>query len=93
MRVEPLFSQAPLPDVAPPAGGQGPDDAAFSRALDALANLLGDADGAEDAFAYGKGTLQEAVYERARADVALSAATAAAQRAAQSVQTILNMQV
>ena len=55
--------------------------------------MLGSAEGAEDSFAYGGGTLQEAVYERARADVALSVATATAQRITQSVQSVLNMQV
>jgi flagellar hook-basal body complex protein FliE len=51
------------------------------------------AQSAEDAFARGAGSLQDAVYERARADVALAVATAAAQRGAQAIQSILNMQV
>lgn len=95
MRVEPLLPDAPsLPDAAPPsAPAGGPDPAGFARALDALGTTLGGANAAEDAFASGSGSLQEAVYERARADVALSVATAAAQRAAQAVQSILNMQV
>lgn len=88
MRVEPL-----LPD-APPLGTLGRGDAAgFAKALDALSEMLGSAEAAEDSFAYGGGTLQEAVYERARADVALSVATATAQRITQSVQSVLNMQV
>lgn len=87
MRVEPI-----RPDVA---AGTGPfdDGAAFGSALDALGGLLTGAHRAEDAFAGGFGTLQEAVYERARADVALSVAAATAQRTAQSVQTLLNMQI
>jgi flagellar hook-basal body complex protein FliE len=54
---------------------------------------LNKAEGAEDAFAAGSGDLQSAIYERARADVALSVATAAAQRTTQALQSILNMQV
>jgi flagellar hook-basal body complex protein FliE len=87
VRVEPL-----LPDAAPFAAAGG-DAGAFAKALDALYTILGSAQRAEDAFADGGGTLQEAVYERARADVALSVATATAQRVAQSVQSILNMQI
>ena len=55
--------------------------------------MLRGAESAEDAFAAGAGSLQDAVYERARADVALSAATATAQRSAQAISSILNMQV
>jgi hypothetical protein len=33
------------------------------------------------------------MYRRAQADIALSVATAAAQRAAQAVQTLLNLQI
>jgi hypothetical protein len=92
VRIEPI-----VPDV-PPAlgdgGGAGNRSAGeFSRALDALANALGGATRAEDDFAAGAGTLETAAYERARADVALSVATAAAARASQAVQSILNMQV
>lgn len=89
MRIEPL-----IPDEAPAARAAAPADAGpFSRALDDLGSLLGNAERAEDAFASGAGDLQNAVYERARADVALSVATAAAQRSAQALQAILNMQV
>jgi flagellar hook-basal body complex protein FliE len=88
VRVEPL-----LPDAAPFAAAGSGDAGAFAKALDALGSILGSADSAEDSFAYGGGTLQEAVYERARADVALSVATATAQRIVQSVQAVLNMQV
>ncbi|HVA34205.1 MAG TPA: flagellar hook-basal body complex protein FliE [Candidatus Baltobacteraceae bacterium] len=92
MTVEPL-----LPDAAPqipltnrPALSA---DAAFARALDEFGSILTGAQTAEDAFANGAGSLQEAVYERARADVALSVATAAASRAAQAIGSIMNMQV
>ena len=57
------------------------------------ANVLAGATQAEDDFAYGRGTLQDAIYERAQADVALSVATATAQRIAQAAQSVLNMQV
>lgn len=89
MRVEAL-----VPDIAPglrPASA--PDAGAFSGMLDDLGAVFQKAEGAEDAFASGTGDLQSAVYERARADVALSVATAAAQRGAQALQSILNMQV
>ncbi|MBV9333526.1 MAG: flagellar hook-basal body complex protein FliE [Candidatus Eremiobacteraeota bacterium] len=87
MTVEPL-----VPD-APPASESPRDDGLFAEALDAVADALSGATRAEDAFAYGRGTLQDAIYERAQADVALSVATATAQRLAQAVQSILNMQV
>lgn len=89
MRVEPL-----VPDVPPasqPAPAARPD--AFNGILDDIGSVLGSAQRAEDAFAAGHGDLQSAVYERAKADVALSVATAAAQRAAQALQSILAMQV
>jgi hypothetical protein len=89
MRVETL-----IPDTAPAASaGKAPDAAAFGKLLDDLGSVLGSAEHAEDAFASGVGDLQSAIYERARADVALSVATAAAQRTAQALQSILNMQV
>lgn len=86
MRVEPLIPDAPAPQSSA-------DAAAFARALDALGDVLAGATRAEDDFAYGRGTLQDAVYERAQADVALSVATATAQRVAQAAQSVLNMQV
>jgi flagellar hook-basal body complex protein FliE len=91
MRVEPL-----LPDVAPgyDAGVASESDARlFGAVLGSLGAILNAAQGAEDAFARGTGTLHDAVYERARADVALAVATSAAQRAATAVTSILNMQV
>jgi flagellar hook-basal body complex protein FliE len=88
VRVEPF-----VPDVAPAMPTASPAEASFSNALDALGATLERAQGAEDAFAAKRGSLQEAIYERARADVALAVATAAAQHAAQSVQSVLNMQI
>lgn len=87
MRVEPL-----VPD-APRAGPDAGDGRAFARALDEVGAALTGASRAEDEFAYGRGTLQAAIYERARADVALAVATSTAQRLTQAVQSVLNMQV
>jgi flagellar hook-basal body complex protein FliE len=88
MKVEPL-----IPDVAPAPLAASPGAAPFADVLDALGTTLERAQGAEDAFAAKRGSLQEAIYERARADVALAVATAAAQHAAQAVQSVLNMQI
>jgi flagellar hook-basal body complex protein FliE len=89
MRVE-----AWIPDLPASARTALPSDAgAFSGVLDDLGAVFGKAEHAENAFAAGVGDLQTAIYERARADVALSVATAAAQRGAQALQSILNMQV
>lgn len=89
MRVEAL-----IPDAPPAQRMPGEANAsAFAQMLDGLGSVLGKAENAEDAFAAGTGDLQTAVYERARADVALSVATAAAGRTAQALQSILNMQV
>jgi flagellar hook-basal body complex protein FliE len=88
MRIETL-----VPDVAPRQTTSAPQDKTFGRILDDLGSVLGKAERSEDAFAAGTGDLQTATYERARADVALSVATAAAQRTAQALQSILNMQV
>lgn len=91
MIVEPIVPDvAPAPRLAAPAP---PQQSAFDRALDDAGAILQDAQRAEDAFASGTGDLQRAIYERARADVALSVATAAAQRAVQALQSVLNMQV
>ena len=93
MTVEPIAGGAPiLPDEPSIRINRG-DAAFFSSALDDLDSALTGAARAEDDFAYGRGTLQAAVYERAQADVALSVAVATAQRAAQSVQSVFNMQV
>ena len=89
MTVVPLVPDAPVASPVP----RDSDAGAFARALDALGDALQGAENAEDTFAAGGGTLQQAVYARARADVALSVATAAAQRSAQAISSILNMQV
>lgn len=65
----------------------------FAKVLDDLGSVLGHATESEDNFANGSGDLQTAVYERARADVALAVATAAAQRTTAALQSIFNMQV
>ena len=87
MRVELLTPDAP---AAPQAAG---DASMFARALEEVRSQLTGATQAEDAYANGGGTLQSAMYERARADVALSVATAAAQRLSQAISSVLNMQI
>jgi flagellar hook-basal body complex protein FliE len=87
MRVEPL-----VPDI-PRTENASTDVAGFARALDAIGGALMSANQAEDNFAYGRATLQEAVYERAQADVALAVASSTATRITQAVQSILNLQV
>ena len=88
MRVEPLVLDTP---IAQPEAHKG--DGAFGKVLDDVGAVLTRAERSEDAFANGTGDLQSAVYERARADVVLSVAAAAAQRTAQAINTVLNMQV
>jgi flagellar hook-basal body complex protein FliE len=84
-------------DDSPIGAPSQPDDGGFggalAHALESASSTLRRADAAEHAFAAGRGGLQEMVVERARADVALSLATAAASRAAQALTTILGMQV
>jgi len=82
-----------VPDVAPQRTPAQTPDGGFARALDDLGQLLDRADASENAFAAGAGSLTAAVYDRARADVALAVAEAAAQRASQSINTLLNMQL
>ena len=89
MTIVPLGPDAPLA----PNASSGAAGGAFGRIVDGLGSALQSAERAEDAFAAGGGDLQSAIYERARADVALSVATAAAQRTAQALQSLLNMQV
>ncbi len=89
MRIENLLPDAP--ETAAPLHAS--DASAFGKLLDDLGSVFTTAQGAEDAFASGAGDLQTAVYERARADVALSVASAAAGRTAQALTSILNMQV
>ena len=81
------------PDTAPLATPVPADQTGFAQALDSIGQVLNRATQAEDAYASGTGALQDAMYQRAQADVALSVATAAAQRAAQAVQTLLNLQI
>lgn len=89
MRVETL-----IPDAASSQrSANAPQAGQFGRVLDDLGSVLGKAEKSENAFAAGSGDLQTAVYERARADVALAVAAAAAQRTAQALQSISNMQV
>lgn len=82
-----------LPDQAVQSPAAPGDAAAFSRALDGAGSALKRADAAEDRFAAHRGSLQDAVFERAQADVILAIATAAAQRSAQAVQSVLTMQI
>ena len=97
MRVDVLVPDAPLgpQPLGPQPLGPGPraDGVAFARLVDAAGAILADADRAEAAFAAHRGGLQEMVVERARADIALQVAATAAQRAAQSVSTLLGMQI
>ena len=88
MRIEALVPDAAIAAPAPPALPE-----AFARALDGVSDALTGATRAEDAFAAGRGSLQDAAYERARADIAISVATAVAGRTAQVAQSLLSMQV
>jgi len=94
-RIPPASGDDDAPLGAAPSGARGTD--AFSRALLAAfagaGSALARADAAEHAFATRHGGLQEMVLERARADVVLSLASAAATRTAQALSTILGMQV
>ncbi len=84
-----------VPDVPAPRGpaASGERASAFAQLVDAAGAILAGADRAETAFAAHRGGLQEMVVERARADLALAVAATAAQRAAQSISTVLGMQV
>jgi flagellar hook-basal body complex protein FliE len=102
MTVVPLDRIAPVagddaPLGAAPSAVEAPGGDAFARALRAAfagaGAALERADAAEHAFATRHGGLQEMVLERARADVVLSLASAAATRTAQALSTILGMQV
>lgn len=84
----PSRSAAPFRPVQAP-----PRENAFGAVLNDLGTVLSGANNAEENFASGAGDLQQAIYERARADVALAVATAAAQRSAQALQAIFTMQV
>jgi len=87
--ITPLVPDAPtLPNIS-----THDDFGEFNAALDSAGEALVRADRAESAFASGGASLQDAVFERAKADVVLSVATAAAQRTAQALSTILSMQI
>jgi hypothetical protein len=91
MRIEPIVPDRSLPPRATAisngaAGG-------FGRLVDAAGDALATADGAESAFAAGRGGLQEMVVTRAQADIALAVAASGAQRAAQALNTLLGMQI
>lgn len=93
MRVDVL-----VPDAAPPYGPRSPVSGgatagAFGALVDAAGAILGNAERAEAAFVAHRGGLQEMVVERARADIALQIAATAAQRASQSLSTLLGMQI
>lgn len=91
MTIVPIVPDAPLAPAPAPASPALQGE--FFDALDRAANALTRADSAEDAFAAHVGSLQDAVFERAQADVVLSIATAAAQRTVQAAQSVLNMQI
>ncbi len=94
MTVTPLDTpDADAPLAAPAAPDAGSFGASLQRAFDGAEGALVRADAAERSFASGRGGLQEMVLERARADVALSIATAAATRATQALSTLLGMQI
>jgi flagellar hook-basal body complex protein FliE len=84
---------SPSPAISRSAPSLHPSADAFGKVLDDVGSVLGSAGAAEERFASGSGDLQSAIYERARADVALAVATAAAQRTAQALQAIFSMQV
>jgi flagellar hook-basal body complex protein FliE len=91
--LEPDTALGPGPGPGAAAAGAVPFAAELGRAFDAAGAALGRADRAEGAFLQGRGGLAEMVVERARADAMLSLAAAASSRAAQSLSTILGMQV
>ncbi len=91
MTVRLLQPDTPQPDMPP--SSRDADANAFLHAVDALGAIFDDAKAAEDSYGSGAGSLRDAVYERARADVALAVAVAGAQRTAQALQSIFNMQV
>jgi len=86
--VAPRSHAAPQPQQLHAAGRNE-----FSAILDDVGSLFGKAQHAEDVLAGGRGDLQTAIYERARADVALAVASAAASRAAQAITSFFNMPV
>ena len=94
MTVTPLEPDIPSPYEPAVSSGHTPSFGdVFTHVLAFAGGALERADASERAFIRGHGGLQEMVVERARADAALSLAAATASRAAQSVSTILGMQV
>lgn len=89
VRAIPLMPDAPQLSATTASA----DGNTFGKLLDDVGATLDRASRAENAFAAHAGSLQDAVYERARADVVVAAAAAAASRIVQSVQTLTNMQV
>jgi flagellar hook-basal body complex protein FliE len=85
----------PEADTASPAEAGQPQTFAdaLGEALRSASSALRGAESAEAAFIRGRGGLQEMVVERAQADIMLAIASATAQRTAQSLTTLLNMQV
>jgi len=93
MTVVPLTGagdDAPLAPSGSPGSGFAGE---LQRAFDGAQGALAQADAAERAFASGHGGLAEMVVERARADVALALASAAASRVTQGLSTLLGMQI
>jgi len=90
MKIVPLVPDAAAPQRAMPAPAEG---SSFGTLVDDVGRLFSKAERAENAFASGAGDLGAAIYERARAEVALAVTTAAASRTVQGLQSILNMQV
>jgi flagellar hook-basal body complex protein FliE len=91
MRIEPIVpdrSAGPLAGTVPSSAATG-----FAQLVDAAGQALATADGAESAFAHGRGGLQEMVVARAQADIALTVAASGAQRAAQALNALLGMQI
>jgi flagellar hook-basal body complex protein FliE len=86
-----LGADAPL--ARPPAPDAGSFAGSVLRAFEGAGSALSRADASERAFAAGHGGLAEMVIERARADVALAIAGAAASRITQGLNTLLGMQI
>ncbi len=88
MNVRPI-----VPDAAVVANAPAVAPHSFAGIVDALGATLRAGSRAEDAFAAGSGSLRDAVYARAKADVAVEVAAAEVRHAAQALQSILTMQV
>ena len=96
MTVDPIVLDTAVGAAARSAIMSAGDAQLFGSLTGVLAQATGAlerAQHAESAFAAGNGSLQEMVFDRARADAILNVASAAATKATQSLNTILNMQV